>query len=629
MAAEIEAERVAAMYRQMPLAAMVTVVNAALMAAVMWQAAAREMLLGWLAAVLLLAVLRLLLWRRWRLEAAAPEELLRGAPEGPPAGPLRGVPTGPPMGPPTGPPTGPPPGPPAARRQWRWGRLGTLGAGLGGALWGGGAVLLWPDNEAYRLFWVFVIGGMCVGAGSIHYAHYRSALAYILLAGLPLAGCFAWGGTGPDLAAAAMVLVFLAALSVICWRSSAEFATHVRLRLDLADQARSLDAANARLRAEIESREAAEASLHQAQKMEALGQLTGGIAHDFNNLLTAVQGSLDLLRKRLPPGDARAARLLENALQGAQRGAALTQRLLAFGRRQALQPAWVHLPAMVQGMTELLHNSLRPGIWLEIRFPPELPPVLADANQLELALLNLVVNARDAMPEGGTVSIGATLPERPEAEGLIALTVTDTGIGMDAATLAQATEPFFTTKGVGRGTGLGLSMVHGLAVQSGGRLLLHSAPGQGTVAELWLPRAAGVPPQAPPEPAARPVPAPGPGLAVLLVDDDPLVLASTAEMLADLGHSVAEAASAPDALARLEAGDGFDLVITDHAMPGMTGLQMVEVLARRHPGLPVLLATGYAELDAAAETGPFRLTKPFTQEALAQAMQDCLAGRAP
>ncbi|MCO6418169.1 response regulator [Siccirubricoccus sp. KC 17139] len=585
-AAEIEAERVAVMFRQTPFATLVTMVNALLMAGVMWQAVPRARLLPWLAAMLLLAAGRFLLWLGWQRRAA----------------------------------TGPPPR--------RWGRLGALGIGLGGLLWGGGAAWLWPESETYRLFWVFAIGGMCVGAGAIHAAHAHSALAFILLAGLPLAARFALDGTVLGLAAAAMILVLLVALCVISWRAAAAFGVHARMRLDLAAQARSLDAANARLRAEIATRQAAEASLHHAQKMEAMGQLTGGIAHDFNNLLMAVQGSLDLLRKRLPPGDARTQRLLENARLGTQRGAALTQRLLAFGRRQKLQPSRLHLPAMVQGVRELLDNSLRAGIRLEISFPPDLPPVLADANQLELALLNLVVNARDAMPEGGVVTIGATLPRRAEEQGLIALTVTDTGTGMDAATLAQAMKPFFTTKGAGRGTGLGLAMVQGLAAQSGGRFLLRSAPGQGTVAELWLPGAAAAEPAAP---SAAPAPAatPGPALAVLLVDDDPLVLASLAEMLADLGHRTVTAASGPEALARLDATARFDLVITDHAMPGMTGLQLAEALARLRPGLPVLLATGYAELDGACPAGLTCLAKPFSQETLAQAIRDCLAAPAP
>jgi CheY-like chemotaxis protein len=255
-----------------------------------------------------------------------------------------------------------------------------------------------------------------------------------------------------------------------------------------------------------------------------------------------------------------------------------------------------------------------------------------DANQLELALLNLAANARDAMPGGGEIVIAGSEKrvEAVEPGGLppgnyLVLSVTDTGEGMDEATLAQAMEPFFTTKGVGKGTGLGLPMVHGLAAQSGGRFLLRSVKGVGTVAELWLPRAEAA------ASAARPESAPAPSAAarrgtVLLVDDDPLVLASTAAMLEDLGHQVLEAASGSAALDLLHAGVPVDLLLTDHAMPGMTGLQLIEAARRARPGLPALLATGYAELQGERPAGLARLPKPFEQEALARAVDACLAG---
>ncbi|WP_431269719.1 ATP-binding protein [Dankookia sp. P2] len=456
----------------------------------------------------------------------------------------------------------------------------------------------------------------------------RPLLAFILPAALPFVARYALEGTERGLGAAAMILVFLAAVSISALRSSCDFAANLRLRLDLARQARELDAINGRLREEMARRRATEASLRQAQKMEAVGQLTGGIAHDFNNLLTAVLGSLAMLRKRMPEGDARAARLLENALQGAQRGAALTQRLLAFGRRQSLDPAAVDLPALVRGMAELLRGALGGGVHLRTDFPSNLPPAFVDANQLELAVLNLAANARDAMPGGGEIVISAA--ERQvaggEAPGLpagryVVLSVSDAGEGMDEATLAQAMEPFFTTKGVGKGTGLGLPMVHGLAAQSGGRFVLRSAPGVGTVAELWLPRAAA---PAPERGRAMPLPVSGRRGTLLLVDDDPLVLASTAAMLEDLGHHVIEAASAHEALDRLQAGLAADLVITDYAMPGMTGLELAEALHRLRPGLPVLLATGYAELQGEDTRGLPRLDKPFEQAALARATDACL-----
>lgn len=360
---------------------------------------------------------------------------------------------------------------------------------------------------------------------------------------------------------------------------------------------------------------AAEARLREAQKMETLGQLTGGVAHDFNNLLMAVLGNLALLRKRIPE-DPRLARLVDGALQGAERGAALTQRLLAFARRQELRPAAVDLGALVRGMQALMERSVGPGITIRTELPRALPAALVDANQLELALLNLAVNARDAMPTGGVVTVtlaegsapGPGVPATLAPGHYLRLGVRDTGSGMDAATLARAVEPFFTTKGPGRGSGLGLSMVQGLAQQSGGGLALSSRPGAGTLAEIWLPRALRAPQAAQPSAAAEP---PQPPRCVLVVDDDPLVIAGTALMLEELGHRPLTARSADEALAVLAGEAGIDLVLTDYAMPGMTGVELAEQLRRDRPGLKVALATGYADLPAAATAWLPRLNKPY------------------
>jgi NO-binding membrane sensor protein with MHYT domain/nitrogen-specific signal transduction histidine kinase/ActR/RegA family two-component response regulator len=369
---------------------------------------------------------------------------------------------------------------------------------------------------------------------------------------------------------------------------------------------------------DVTARLQAEQALRQAQKMEAMGNLTGGIAHDFNNLLMAVLGSLELLRKRLPADDS-LLRLVDNAQEGARRGAALTQRLLAFARRQPLNPAAVDLPVLVRGMTDLLTRSIGPSLRIETRFPLKLPPALVDANQLELALLNLAVNARDAMPEGGVITIAARESDDGAAGHYVCLSLSDTGQGMDEATLARAQEPFFTTKSVGKGTGLGLSMVQGLAEQSNGKLLLKSRAGEGTVAEIWLPVAEAVQPatETPAAPAARPG---RKGLAILLVDDDLLVLENASAMLADLGHQVMAAASAEEARDLLRSGKPVDLLITDQVMPGMTGLQLVQWAARERPGLPVLLATGFAELSADLQSDLVRLDKPFDQSQLAAAI---------
>ncbi len=383
-------------------------------------------------------------------------------------------------------------------------------------------------------------------------------------------------------------------------------------------------------------REAALARAHELQKMESIGQLTGGLAHDFNNLLMAVLGNLRLLRKRLPPGDARSARMLDGAVEGAERGAALTRRLLAFARRQELRPEAVDVTALVRGMLDLIARSVGPGVLVATDLPADLPPARVDANQLEMALLNLAVNARDAMPPGGRLTIAARSEPSPPAgvaappaaggEGYVRIAVRDTGVGMDAETLARASEPFFTTKGVGKGTGLGLSMVDGLAAQSGGAMRIESRPGEGTEVRLWLPVATGASAAAKAGEAAAPAAAasawPRPAGAgrprsVLLVDDDLLVLSGTAAMLEDLGHAVTEAASPRAALEILRSAAHLDLMVTDFAMPGVNGLELAGAAREARPGLPVILATGFADLRGVVDPGLPRLAKPYGQEDLA------------
>ena len=356
-----------------------------------------------------------------------------------------------------------------------------------------------------------------------------------------------------------------------------------------------------------------------------IGQLTGGIAHDFNNLLSAVLGSLELLRKRLPD-DPRAVALLENATQGAQRGTTLTKRMLAFARNYELKKEVTGVPELVRGMTELLQRSVGPSYSIETRFPLALKPVEVDANQLELALLNLSLNARDAMPDGGDIILSAreeriAAANRPglEAGQYIRISVIDTGEGMDEETLRKAAEPFFTTKGVGKGTGLGLSMVHGFAEQSGGRLILYSQKGSGTTAELWLPVAKTsaqpvAPAQVTPAKMFRP-------LTVLAVDDDALVLMNTVATLEDLGHTVFEAYSAKEALEILRREDSVDLIVADHAMPKMTGTELAKVVRSEWPDIPVLLATGYADRVPGDDIGLPKLTKPFMERDLRAAIE--------
>jgi PAS domain S-box-containing protein len=374
-----------------------------------------------------------------------------------------------------------------------------------------------------------------------------------------------------------------------------------------------------RVKARTSDLERAHEQLRQSQKMEAVGQLTGGIAHDFNNLLTPILGGLDILQRR-GVGDPRGARLLDGALQSAERAKTLVQRLLAFARQQPLQTSAVDLSEVIRGMTDLVGSTLGPRIRLVTTVEPDLPRAVADPNQLEMALLNLAVNARDAMPEGGTLTLsaktGAIEPKHKLPPGqYVCLSVSDTGVGMDAETLARAVEPFFSTKEVGKGTGLGLSMIHGLAAQLGGALELSSVVGVGTTIDMWLPVAGeGVSVAAMQAETAE---TKGVGL-VLLVDDEDFVRASTAEMLMDLGYEVIEAPSARAAMRYLK-DPRLSLVVTDHLMPGMTGAEFARQVQIERPGLPVLVISGYAELEDLAPDLP-RLLKPFRQSDLSASL---------
>ncbi|MCJ8521597.1 PAS domain S-box-containing protein [Pseudorhizobium tarimense] len=369
--------------------------------------------------------------------------------------------------------------------------------------------------------------------------------------------------------------------------------------------------------------------LFQAQKMEAIGQLTGGIAHDFNNLLMAVLGSLEILKKRMPE-DPSLVPLLDNAMQGAERGVALVQRMLTYSRKQNLNMTAVGVPQVIADMMELIPRSIGASISFETNFEEALPPVVTDPVQLETAILNLIVNARDAMPDGGSISVRADAV--PGLAGLspdaafVRISVSDTGEGMDTETLQHATTPFFTTKGVGKGTGLGLSMVQGLAEQSGGRLLIESTKGKGTTVSLVLPAADADADETPAneslpgtrtciehDHARRP-------LTVLAVDDDALVLMNTTLMLEDLGHTVIEAFNGQAALETLGTAGTVDLVITDHSMPRMTGAELAERINAQWPHLPIILATGYAELPSGNGDQWPKLSKPFSQEQLAEAV---------
>jgi nitrogen-specific signal transduction histidine kinase/CheY-like chemotaxis protein len=368
----------------------------------------------------------------------------------------------------------------------------------------------------------------------------------------------------------------------------------------------------------------AQAALLQAQKLEAMGQLTGGVAHDFNNLLTPIIGSLDILQRR-NIGGAREQRLLNAAYQSAERAKILVQRLLAFARRQPLQPTIIDVCDLVKGLVDLITSTIGPQIRLKIDLPDNLLSANADHNQLEMAILNLVVNSRDAMDGSGAIRISARC-EAVEA-GMVGdlkpgryvrLIVADTGQGMDEDTLEKAIEPFFSTKGIGQGTGLGLSMVHGLALQLGGALSISSQPGMGTEVSIWLP-ASEAAPHATNDTTTASAPSLKTGMA-LIVDDEELIRVSTADMLMDLGFEVHEANSADTALRTIDAGLQPDLLITDHLMPGLTGAELARLVRERRPRTKILLVSGFAGLEG-VDPSLARLTKPFVQSDLTAAIK--------
>jgi signal transduction histidine kinase/CheY-like chemotaxis protein len=377
-----------------------------------------------------------------------------------------------------------------------------------------------------------------------------------------------------------------------------------------------------------QSREREDAAV-QIQRMEALGRLTGGIAHDFNNLLTPIIGGLDMLQRRVRD-DPRAVRSIELALASAERAKTLVGRLLSFARHQQLAPRDVELGALLRGLSDLLDRSLTPAITLIV--PPAATRVFArvDPAQLELAVINLAINARDAMGGGGGI---LTILCRPataeEVQALspgayVTIVVEDTGTGMDAATRARALDPFFTTKEPGKGTGLGLSMVHGFAVQSGGTVLIDSAPGAGTRIAVVLPAADHADAPAQPAGTARQA---MPPKRILLVDDDDAARETVAAMLAEAGHDVVAAASVDAAARQLDTSPAPDLIITDYLMPDRTGLDLIEIVRRERPALPVLLITGYVGDDVELGDSVMRLRKPFGADELLACVAQ--AGRSP
>ncbi|WP_338544984.1 ATP-binding protein [Pseudomonas benzopyrenica] len=420
-------------------------------------------------------------------------------------------------------------------------------------------------------------------------------------------------------------------------REAEEALRRERATLEVQVQARTaeLEETNRQLREEMQNRAQAEELLRQAQKMEAVGQLTGGIAHDFNNLLAGIQASLDLLRRRLAPEVlAGVGNLLDTATQSVGRGASLTHRLLAFSRRQTLNPQAVDVARLIGDFQELLRHSLGPQIRCQLELDAGLWPVDADPHQLENALLNLAINSRDAMPAGGTLTIGARNWVQPDANpalpagDYLLIEVDDDGVGMAPEVLERVFEPFFTTKPVGQGSGLGLSMIYGFVRQSRGQVSVTSAPGQGCRVSLLLPRHPAPPIRAPLALSSATTDRALPSVRVLLVEDDAVIRALLVQLFVELGWRYRDAVDAEAALAALREGEGFDLLITDVGLPGLNGRLLANATRTLRPQLPILFITGYA----AGNAPPVPLVgermavlgKPFTLEVLVDRVQELL-----
>ncbi|HEX2624017.1 MAG TPA: ATP-binding protein, partial [Sphingomicrobium sp.] len=439
-----------------------------------------------------------------------------------------------------------------------------------------------------------------------------------------------------------VMAIFLGAVAVVALRQNAlsrrlaedESERAMALEQAVAERTSELSAANEALKAEAIERQAAEAQLRQVQKMEAVGQLTGGIAHDFNNMLAVVVGGIDLARRRLSGPRREVQMHLSNAMEGATRAAALTRRLLSFARSEPLLPERVESPELIRGMSELLDRTLGERIKVAIDIAPGAWPVFVDPHQLENAILNLAVNARDAMEGDGTLSIAlsnevmtANAVGDIQPGNYLRIAVSDTGCGMTPEVMDRAFEPFFTTKDVGKGTGLGLSQIFGFAHQSGGEVGIESEVGKGTTVSIYLPRTEAAATNVRVHPAAQRMEEDMtvPGARIMLVEDDARVRTATVGALEDLGYDPVACDSGAEAMARFDAEE-FDLVISDVIMPEMTGPELIRELRQRRPDIAVLFVTGYVGEGETDDLVGFELLrKPFTVGALASAVATSLA----
>ena len=574
-AARLLAARVEAIFERLTAISIVNILNAGLITFVLCRHGVRTDALIWLALVTGLGLSRVLAYRRYRLDN---DKIAHGQ---------------------------------------RWARASVIGSLLSGILWGGGALVLFSHDPTDQWLWSLAIGGTCAGATSLHAVHLPTALAFSIPACLPLLTRLALLGTDQGIAAAVLTIAFIVVTTFTAARFSAQFGETFMLHLALEQQTAELDEANRLLRREMEEHSRTSESLHQSQKMEALGNLTGGIAHDFNNMLAVILGNLDLIHRRSK--DDRITPLAKSAIEAVESGAALVSSLLSFARKQSLRPQPTDINGLIHDFQPLLARAAGNAVKFEIDCSDEEAPALVDTAQLKAALLNLVINAKDAINENGRITISTADihidgPEAPEGTlpgDFIRIEVADDGIGMAPDVARKAFEPFFTTKGVGKGSGLGLSQIYGFALQSGGFASIDSAPEAGTRVSLFIPRLAAANIEAVPEivnTAAR--------LSrhrILLVDDNSDVLVTLREGLIEDGWEVMIAQDADAAMLMLERYENIDLLVADVDMPvGMSGLELVRQAKARWPDLPAVLISGLADSlqDLPADV-PF-IAKPFS-----------------
>jgi signal transduction histidine kinase len=519
----------------------------------------------------------------------------------------------------------------AARlRLWLW--VSVIGALASGLLWGLGGVALFSSDPTVQWLWIFLIAGMCAASTSLYSSHLPTAMAYTIPTSLPMALFLATRGSGEWLAAGVMIVAFVLALCFTAERSSRQFGQMLSLQAALERRTRELAEVNQRLGQEIEDHRTTGETLRQAQKMEAIGALTGGIAHDFNNLLTVMVGNLSLIRDRAR--EEGVVRLAKAALDAAEKGARLTASLLTFARKQTLHAERADLNVLILDFGALLRRAAG-NAQLEMLLAPEPCFVRVDAALFQSALLNLVINARDATPDGGRIAVSTEQVELTAADlvgsdarpgRFVRVEVRDTGAGMSPETAAKAFEPFFTTKPAGKGSGLGLSQVYGFARQSGGIATLRSQLGQGAAVTIALPEWTGGPAELD-RSGPQPAPAVETALRVLLVDDDAGVLTTLKEGLSDLGWEAPIAHDGETALDMLERHAAIDVLVSDIDMPGMSGSELARAARRRWPDLPILLMSGFPGAAAGAGSEFEILHKPLLAEQLAQRISVAARGR--